>query len=59
MIENKFKNKPDKMIGITGTNGKTSIAMYVCDILTKAGFDALAITTVGSYLGGMKIRILT
>lgn len=56
MIENKFKNKPDKMIGITGTNGKTSIAMYVCDILTKSGFDALAITTVGSYLGGMKIK---
>ncbi len=44
-----------KMIGITGTKGKTTTAFMVRDIIEKAGFSCGLIGTVGTFFKGKKI----
>ena len=40
-----------RLIGVTGTNGKTTIVSILTAILRSAGIKALALTTVGTYDG--------
>lgn len=54
-----FSGHPSKklqVIGITGTNGKTTVASMLCHILRAQGSNALALTTVGTYDGGGYVR---
>lgn len=46
-----FYQQPSKkltLIGITGTDGKTTTAILVYEILKKAGINAGVITTIGA-----------
>ena len=35
----KYLEKPEKIIAITGTNGKTTVSNMILDILTDNGYD--------------------
>lgn len=48
---NKYLNNM-KIVGITGTNGKTTTAYLVYDALTKLGEKCCYIGTIGFYFGG-------
>ena len=45
-----------KLIGITGTNGKTTLATLSYDLMTKAGFKAGLISTVNIKVGGTEFQ---
>lgn len=57
MCENFFLHPIDGMrfIAVVGTNGKTSTAHYISDILTFAGFNTGVIGTEGHYISGQKV----
>lgn len=42
-----YKNKPDKIIAVTGTNGKTSVAWFVREIWRELGINSASIGTLG------------
>ena len=42
-----FKNKPKNIIAVTGTNGKSSVADFFYQILSKNGFPVASIGTLG------------
>ena len=42
-----FKNKPKNIIAVTGTNGKSSVADFFYQILSKNGLSAASIGTLG------------
>ncbi len=44
-----------KMIGVTGTNGKTSVCHYISSILTASGMSCAVIGTNGAFLDGREI----
>lgn len=44
-----------KMIGVTGTNGKTTIAQMLRVLLTSAGHKVGVIGTLGSFVGDLEI----
>lgn len=46
-------NKPQTIIGITGTNGKTTVANLVTDLLTHQGHKVLSNRLGGNILGGI------
>ncbi len=46
-------NKPQTIIGITGTNGKTTVANLVTDLLTHQGEKVLSNRLGGNILGGI------
>ena len=48
-------SKSFKLIGVTGTNGKTTTCYLINSILNKAGMKTSLITTVESFLDGKKI----
>jgi UDP-N-acetylmuramoylalanine-D-glutamate ligase len=52
---------PKKLIGITGTNGKTSVCWYCMEIGKLLGERVLYMGTIGVYLNGKKTvdKILT
>ena len=53
-LADSFYNHPSQalvMIGITGTNGKTTTAQMVSAILTEAGLPAAALGTLGATFG--------
>ncbi len=50
-----YPSKKMKMIGITGTNGKTTITFLLKDILEKAGLKTAIIGTTGIFFGNEKI----
>ncbi|EOU1681491.1 UDP-N-acetylmuramoyl-L-alanyl-D-glutamate--2,6-diaminopimelate ligase [Clostridium perfringens] len=54
---NYFGNPKDKLkiIGITGTNGKTTSAFIIKSILEKAGFMTGLIGTIANYIGNKKV----
>lgn len=54
---NFYKNpsKKVKLIGVTGTKGKTTTTYMIKDILEKQGIRVGLIGTVASYVGGKKI----
>ncbi|MCI1779154.1 MAG: UDP-N-acetylmuramoyl-L-alanyl-D-glutamate--2,6-diaminopimelate ligase [Bacteroidales bacterium] len=43
-----------KLIGVTGTNGKTSIATLLYDIFTRLGHKCGLISTIANYVNGRK-----
>lgn len=43
------------VIGVTGTDGKTTTAHLIYDILKKAGFRVGLVSTVGAYVGDQEI----
>lgn len=45
--------KPDTIIGVTGTNGKTTVANLVTDLLTDQGQKVLSNRMGGNILGGI------
>ncbi|MCQ2436085.1 MAG: UDP-N-acetylmuramoyl-L-alanyl-D-glutamate--2,6-diaminopimelate ligase [Clostridia bacterium] len=47
-------SKKMHLIGVTGTNGKTSVCMTVRHILECAGHNVGAISTIGNYIGPIK-----
>ncbi len=53
LSKNFFKNPSDKIkvIGITGTNGKTSTTYFIKSILESAGYKTGLIGTVNNYIG--------
>ena len=54
---NFYDNPKDKLkiIGITGTNGKTTSAFIIKSILEKAGYKTGLIGTIANYIGDEKI----
>jgi UDP-N-acetylmuramoyl-L-alanyl-D-glutamate--2,6-diaminopimelate ligase len=42
-----FSPQPEVIVGVTGTNGKSSIVSFVRQIWTACGFDAASLGTVG------------
>lgn len=56
MSSNYFGNPKDKLkiIGITGTNGKTTSAFIIKSILEKAGLMTGLIGTIANYIGNKK-----
>lgn len=54
---NYYGNPKDKLniIGITGTNGKTTSAFIIKSILEKAGYKTGLIGTIANYIGDEKI----
>ena len=42
-----YKEKPQHIIGITGTSGKTSVAEFTRQAIQKLGFDSASIGTLG------------
>lgn len=57
MSSNYFGNPKDKLkiIGITGTNGKTTSAFIIKSILEKAGCKTGLIGTIANYIGNKKV----
>ncbi|SHH38084.1 UDP-N-acetylmuramoyl-L-alanyl-D-glutamate--2,6-diaminopimelate ligase [Clostridium grantii] len=54
-----FYGKPSKkmkVIGITGTNGKTTSAFMLKAILEEAGFKTGVIGTIANYIGDKKVK---
>ncbi|MCX8057439.1 MAG: UDP-N-acetylmuramoyl-L-alanyl-D-glutamate--2,6-diaminopimelate ligase [Ignavibacteria bacterium] len=53
LSKNFFKNPSEKiqLIGVTGTNGKTSVTYFVKSILEKAGYKSGLIGTIANYIG--------
>ena len=51
-----YPAKEMKVIGITGTKGKTSTAFMVRDIIEKTGHKCGMIGTVGAFYGDKKIK---
>ena len=49
-----FKKKPNNLIGVTGTNGKSSIANFYFQILTLNRIKAASIGTLG--VNGLKVQ---
>jgi len=41
-----------RVVGVTGTNGKTTVVSILVEILRLAGINAVGLTTVGTYDGG-------
>ncbi len=57
LIASNFYDNPTKkfkLIGITGTNGKTTTTYYIKNILEKAGFKVGVIGTIGTVIGDEK-----
>ncbi len=52
-----FPAKRLKVIGITGTNGKTTTAKLLYEVCMSLGFKAGFIGTTGTYLNGQKLEI--
>lgn len=55
LIAAKFYDYPVRkltMIGVTGTNGKTSITQYIATVLTKLGLPCAVIGTIGTGFPG-------
>jgi UDP-N-acetylmuramoyl-L-alanyl-D-glutamate--2,6-diaminopimelate ligase len=45
-----------KLIGVTGTNGKTTSTFMIKSILEAAGFKTAVIGTIANYIGGRKLE---
>ncbi len=59
MASNYYGNpsKHIKIIGITGTNGKTTSTFMMKAILEKAGYKVGLLGTIANYIGNKKNRI--
>ena len=52
---NKYPAKKLTVIGVTGTDGKTTTSTYIYHILKKSGHKTALISTVAAYIGDKKI----
>jgi UDP-N-acetylmuramoyl-L-alanyl-D-glutamate--2,6-diaminopimelate ligase len=55
----RFYGRPSrklKMVGITGTNGKTTVSYLVRSVCAEAGFRAGVVGTIGYDLGDLKLK---
>ncbi len=43
-----YYQQPETMVAVTGTSGKTSVAVFVRQIFEYAGFDAASLGTIGT-----------
>jgi len=58
-ISNAFYNEPSKrirLIGITGTNGKTTTSYFLKNIFETAGYKVGLMGTIANYIGSEKIE---
>ncbi len=57
ICNNRFLHPLDdvKLVSVIGTNGKTSTASYICQILTYAGIKCGLIGTSGHFIDGEKV----
>ncbi len=58
-ISHKFFNEPSKklkLIGVTGTNGKTTTTYIIKNLFEKAGEETGLIGTISNYIGQKKIK---
>lgn len=58
-ISNKYYGEPSKkfnLIGITGTNGKTSVAFFITKILETLGHQVGIISTIENRIGSLKLK---
>lgn len=60
LVTEEYKNIMDSMllIGVTGTNGKTTVAYLINESLNKFGVKCASIGTLGYFRGSEKIRDL-
>ena len=60
MAANYFENPSEnlKLIGVTGTNGKTTIATLLYDLLTKAGYKVGLLSTVKVMVGTKEFKAI-
>lgn len=49
--KHKFPKQPKMVVGVTGTNGKTSVAWFYNKIMTSLGSKAASVGTLGVYIG--------
>lgn len=56
-LVNGFPSKNLTIIGVTGTDGKTTSASLIYEILTEAGYKTAIISTVGAVIGEKKYGI--
>lgn len=59
IIASNFYGKPSKsmkLIGITGTNGKTTSTYMIKSILEHAGYNVGLIGTIANYIGNEKVK---
>lgn len=52
-----FPSKRLKVIGVTGTDGKTTTVNLIYHILKEAGYKVSMVSTVGAEVGGKKITL--
>ena len=60
-FSNIFYGEPSrkiKLIGITGTKGKTTTAFYVKNIFQQAGYKTGLIGTIANYIGSTEIKTM-
>lgn len=57
MATNFFENPSEKIkvIGVTGTNGKTSIATLLYNLFTEAGYKSGLLSTIANRIGGEEL----
>ena len=58
-LSHKFYNEPSKkmrLIGITGTNGKTTTAFFLKNIFETAGYKVGLTGTISNYIGNKRIE---
>ena len=54
-VSHNFFNKPSeslKIVGVTGTKGKTTITNYIATVLNEAGINTGVIGTNGTFFNG-------
>ena len=59
IVSNNFYNHPSrkfKLIGVTGTKGKTTTTFMIKEILEKAGKKVGLIGTIATYINGKKVK---
>ncbi len=52
-----FPSQKLRVIGVTGTDGKTTTASLIYHILNSAGFNASMVTSVGAVIDGKKYEV--
>ena len=53
-----YNNLPKYRVAVTGTNGKSSIVSYCCQIMNLLGVPAASIGTLGVYVGNNEFKEL-